>query len=162
MTRLSPALIGLGLLTLTTTARAETLTLWHAYREGGDEQKALAETLARYAAGRPGTHVEVSVAREGSDVVVRVRDDGPGIPADLRERLFQRFTRGDASRNRAAGSSTGLGLAIAHAVVAAHDGELSVQSEPGWTQFTVRLPAAPDGPPPAAAQQPHREHLPTA
>lgn len=118
-----------------------------------------------------GTHVHVAVAREGADVVVRVTDDGPGIPPDLRERLFQRFTRGDASRNRAAGSSTGLGLAIAHAVVAAHGGELSVESEPGRTQFVVRLPAAAPAPTPAptpspaqssAPQQRHREHLPTA
>ncbi|OJV60136.1 MAG: hypothetical protein BGO38_00900 [Cellulomonas sp. 73-145] len=116
-----------------------------------------------------GTHVQVAVAREGADVVVRVTDDGPGIPPDLRERLFQRFTRGDASRNRAAGSSTGLGLAIAHAVVAAHGGELSAESEPGRTQFVVRLPAAAPAPmthpapaPSSAAQQHHREHLPTA
>lgn len=118
-----------------------------------------------------GTRVQVAVAREGADVVVRVTDDGPGIPPDLRERLFQRFTRGDASRNRAAGSSTGLGLAIAHAVVAAHGGELSVESEPGRTQFVVRLPAASPAPTPAptpattqsrAPQQRHREHLPTA
>ncbi|BDO43568.1 HAMP domain-containing sensor histidine kinase [Cellulomonas sp. NTE-D12] len=120
-----------------------------------------------------GTHVHVAVTREGADVVVRVTDDGPGIPPDLRERLFQRFTRGDASRNRAAGSSTGLGLAIAHAVVAAHGGELSVESEPGRTQFVVRLPAAAPAPTPAptpapapaqsrAPQQRHREHLPTA
>ncbi len=138
-----------------------------------------------------GTRVEVAVSREGGDVVVRVGDDGPGIPESLRDRLFQRFTRGDASRNRAAGSSTGLGLAIAHAVVAAHGGELSVDSVPGRTQFVVRLPAAsataeppvpatpagkattraaasptrapsPSAPAQAPAQQGHREHLPTA
>ncbi|CAL8969372.1 putative sensor histidine kinase TcrY [Cellulomonas sp. T2.31MG-18] len=110
-----------------------------------------------------GTHVQVAVAREGADVIVRVTDDGPGIPPDLRERLFQRFTRGDASRNRAAGSSTGLGLAIAHAVVAAHGGELSVESEPGRTQFVVRLPAASPAPMPAPApQRHHSEHLTTA
>ena len=89
-----------------------------------------------------GTRVEVAVHRVGDDVVVRVDDDGPGIPPDLRERLFERFTRGDASRNHAAGS-TGLGLAIAHAVVGAHGGTLTCASRPGRTVFTVTLPAAP-------------------
>jgi len=88
-----------------------------------------------------GTHIEVGVRREGGAVVVRVDDDGPGIPAELRERLFERFTRGDASRNHAAGS-TGLGLAIANAVVHAHGGTLACASRPGRTVFTVTLPAA--------------------
>jgi two-component system OmpR family sensor kinase len=88
-----------------------------------------------------GTHIEVGVRREGGAVVVRVDDDGPGIPADLRERLFERFTRGDASRNHASGS-TGLGLAIANAVVHAHGGTLVCASRPGRTVFTVTLPAA--------------------
>ncbi|MGN8247226.1 sensor histidine kinase [Cellulomonas soli] len=90
-----------------------------------------------------GTTVTVRPRREGDHVVLEVSDDGPGIAPALRERLFQRFTRGDASRNRAAGS-TGLGLAIAHAVVTAHGGTLTVASRPGSTTFTVMLPAAPD------------------
>ena len=75
-------------------------------------------------------------------------DDGPGIPAVLRESLFQRFTRGDASRNSATGS-TGLGLAIVHAVVTAHAGTISVDSgdDGAGTTFTVTLPAAPAGVP---------------
>ncbi|MDC7120377.1 HAMP domain-containing histidine kinase [Cellulomonas fimi] len=90
-----------------------------------------------------GTSVTVRVARRGSDVVLDVVDDGPGIPADLRDRLFERFVRGDASRNRAAGS-TGLGLSIAHAVVTAHGGTLTVdETAGGGTTFRVRLPAAP-------------------
>ncbi len=89
-----------------------------------------------------GTRVEVAVRRAGPDVVVRVHDDGPGIPAELRERLFERFTRGDASRNHTSGS-TGLGLAIANAVVHAHGGTMTCTSRPGSTVFTVTLPAAP-------------------
>ncbi|MGH9250190.1 MAG: sensor histidine kinase, partial [Acidimicrobiales bacterium] len=69
-------------------------------------------------------------------------DDGPGIPADLTPVVFERFARGDGSRSRAAGS-TGLGLAIVAAVVAAHDGDVSVDSWPGRTTFTVRLPMLP-------------------
>ncbi|GIG40846.1 sensor histidine kinase [Cellulomonas phragmiteti] len=90
----------------------------------------------------PGTRVTVGVRRDGPDVVLTVADDGPGVPPELRDRLFQRFTRGDASRNRAAGS-TGLGLAIAHAVVTAHGGTLTCTSAPGRTQFVARVPAAP-------------------
>ncbi|HEX5332585.1 MAG TPA: HAMP domain-containing sensor histidine kinase [Cellulomonas sp.] len=91
----------------------------------------------------PGTTVVVSVGATPDAVTLQVQDDGPGIPEPLRSRLFQRFTRGDASRNRAAGSSTGLGLAIVHAVVTAHGGSIEVDGTPGQTSFTVTLPAAP-------------------
>ena len=87
-----------------------------------------------------GTAVTARVRRAGDTVVLQVSDDGPGIPPALRESLFQRFTRGDASRNSATGS-TGLGLAIVHAVVTAHGGTITVSSGPGTT-FTVTLPAA--------------------
>ncbi|KQY23602.1 histidine kinase [Cellulomonas sp. Root485] len=87
-----------------------------------------------------GTAVTARVRRAGDTVVLQVSDDGPGIPPALRESLFQRFTRGDASRNSATGS-TGLGLAIVHAVVTAHAGTITVSSGPGTT-FTVTLPAA--------------------
>ena len=93
----------------------------------------------------PGTHVEVRLATGGDDVVLSVADDGPGIPATLRPTLFRRFTRGDDARNRT-GGSTGLGLAIADAIVTAHGGTITVTSatadEPGptGTTFTVRLP----------------------
>ena len=90
-----------------------------------------------------GTAVTVRVRRAGAAVVVQVADDGPGIPTALRESLFQRFTRGDASRNSATGS-TGLGLAIVHAVVTAHAGSITVHNGTGGrgTTFTVTLPAA--------------------
>ncbi len=89
-----------------------------------------------------GTTVTVVVRRAGDDVVLRVQDDGPGIPADLRDRVFQRFTRADASRARLTGS-TGLGLAIVHALVSAHGGTIAVEPTPGGgTTFTVTLPAA--------------------
>jgi two-component system OmpR family sensor kinase len=76
-------------------------------------------------------------------VVVRVLDDGPGIPPDLLPRVFARFARGDESRSRSANQpagSTGLGLAIATAVVGAHGGRVGVRSVPGRTEFTVWLP----------------------
>ena len=73
--------------------------------------------------------------------MLEVTDDGPGIPGDLRDAVFERFARGDASRSRRHGS-TGLGLAIVRAVVDGHGGTVSVASEPGRTSFTVRLPGA--------------------
>lgn len=80
----------------------------------------------------PGTLVELSVRAEPGAVVLEVVDDGPGIPADLQSVVFERFTRGDVSRSRAAGS-TGLGLAIAAAVVQAHGGTIAGHSVPGRT-----------------------------
>lgn len=75
-----------------------------------------------------------------------VLDDGPGIPAGLREDVFERFARGDGSRSRKAGG-TGLGLAIVSAVVQAHGGTVGLTSEPGDTRFRIRLPrGAPSSP----------------
>lgn len=86
-----------------------------------------------------GSHVTVKLESTDKNVILSVIDDGPGIPQEQMPALFERFTRGDASRNRATGT-TGLGLAIAHAVVLAHRGQISVESEPGRTVFTVVLP----------------------
>jgi two-component system OmpR family sensor kinase len=87
----------------------------------------------------PGTTVRAELTGGPAEAALRVVDDGPGIPPGLLPHVFGRFARGDSSRSRAAGS-TGLGLAIAHAVVVAHGGQIGVQSVPGHTVFTVRLP----------------------
>ncbi|BBY64264.1 sensor histidine kinase [Mycolicibacterium helvum] len=89
----------------------------------------------------PGTSVTLSLHAEPDEAVLRVSDDGPGIPAELQSEVFERFARGDTSRSRK-GGSTGLGLAIASAVVRAHSGSIELRSVPGWTEFTVRLPRA--------------------
>ncbi len=86
-----------------------------------------------------GTSVTASVTVDGDDALIEVADDGPGIPDDVLPVLFERFARGDGSRSRHTGS-TGLGLAIVAAVVAAHHGEVGVESTPGDTRLTVRLP----------------------
>jgi two-component system OmpR family sensor kinase len=71
---------------------------------------------------------------------VEVADDGPGMPPDVAERVFERFYRADLSRARAAGG-TGLGLSIVHAIAEAHGGTASVTSTPGQgTTFRVELP----------------------
>lgn len=99
----------------------------------------------------PGTTVRVtlhttdSAADEGgARALLEVADEGPGIPTNLIADVFERFARGDGSRQRASGS-TGLGLSIVAAVTRAHGGEARVRSVPGETTFTVSLPV--DGPP---------------
>ena len=95
-----------------------------------------------------GTEVTLSVGRESSpaeggratdSAVIRVHDNGPGIEPAIADELFERFSRADRSRARQTGG-TGLGLSIARAIVHAHHGEISVESRPGDTTFTVRLP----------------------
>lgn len=86
-----------------------------------------------------GTKVLVSVHAEADAVTVRVTDNGPGVDPSVAATLFERFARADTSRSRVAGS-TGLGLAIAAAVVHAHHGSITVESEPGQTTFSVSLP----------------------
>jgi two-component system, OmpR family, sensor kinase len=87
----------------------------------------------------PGTTVRISLSQQANCAVLRVHDDGPGISAQLMPDIFERFSRGEQSRSRTAGS-TGLGLAIVAAVVAAHHGRIMVESWPGDTVFTVELP----------------------
>jgi len=86
-----------------------------------------------------GTTVRTRITPEGRQVRLTVSDDGPGVPESLQHNVFQRFARGDGSRNRAAGS-TGLGLSIVAAVVQAHGGAVELESSPGNTTFSVVLP----------------------
>ncbi|MEU1888012.1 HAMP domain-containing sensor histidine kinase [Micromonospora rifamycinica] len=89
----------------------------------------------------PGSTVTTRLAAVAGAVEISVTDDGPGVPVELRDEVFERFARGDSSRSREHGS-TGLGLAIVAAVVEAHRGTVTLESRPGRTVFTVRLPAA--------------------
>jgi signal transduction histidine kinase len=75
----------------------------------------------------PGTDVHVVGRREGGELVLEVRDEGPGIAHEERDRVFHRFTRGE----RAVGGGTGLGLAIARWVVDLHGGRIAVVDGPG-------------------------------
>ena len=89
----------------------------------------------------PGTTVQLTAARDdlGRFAVLRVSDDGPGIPAAAQSRVFERFYRADPGRAPMTGGS-GLGLAIVAAVARAHGGDVTLSSEPGNTTFVVRLP----------------------
>jgi two-component system OmpR family sensor kinase len=91
----------------------------------------------------PGTSVVVRLSADQQrdhHVLLSVSDDGPGIPAELQATVFERFVRADDSRSRASGS-TGLGLAIAYAVVKAHGGSLTLISNNKGTEFRISLPA---------------------
>ncbi|BEP13688.1 HAMP domain-containing sensor histidine kinase [Acidothermaceae bacterium B102] len=84
--------------------------------------------------------VQITSSRVGSWALVVVDDDGPGVPAADRERVFERFVRLDSARGRDEGG-TGLGLAIARAIARAHDGDVVLSDSPlGGLRATVRLP----------------------
>ncbi|MGW2371938.1 MULTISPECIES: sensor histidine kinase [Kitasatospora] len=111
----------------------------------GDEHRlsqVVANLLANARTHTPaGTAVELRLELTSGAVELSVTDEGPGIPAELLARVFERFVRGDRARSRATGS-TGLGLAIVRAVVQAHGGTVEAASRPGRTVFTVRLSGA--------------------
>jgi heavy metal sensor kinase len=90
--------------------------------------------------GRPGGEVRVSSWGNGDEVGVTVSDDGPGITAEARAHVFDRFYRGDSARGRNGGGS-GLGLAICREVAKAHGGRVWVESEEGkGSAFSLALP----------------------
>jgi NtrC-family two-component system sensor histidine kinase KinB len=108
----------------------------------GDETKlswALSNLLAnaiRYT--NAGGHVRVELSREDHRVLVSVTDDGPGIPPEQQERIFERFTQSAGGEIGAAG----LGLAIVRDIVQAHGGRIHLESALGrGTRFTLDLPA---------------------
>jgi len=89
-----------------------------------------------------GASIEVSAQAVGDDVEIGVTDDGPGIPADQLEHIFERFTRGDAGLTQRVGG-TGLGLAISKSLVELHGGAIDAESTPGiGSTFRFRLPVA--------------------
>ena len=87
--------------------------------------------------------VEARRRRRGDEavVVLAVEDEGPGIPRELHERIFEPFYRIQSARYR---SGTGLGLAIARELARAHGGELSVDAAHPRTRFLVVLPISPE------------------
>ncbi len=91
----------------------------------------------------PRTRVELSLREEGNDAVVEVADDGPGIPAELRDQIFERFVRGTGPADTNPRTGTGLGLAIVNAVAASHGGSVTVTESPaGGALFRARIPLA--------------------
>ena len=92
----------------------------------------------------PGALVEIAAARVGDEVRIRIDDEGPGVPPEAREAIFNRF-HSVRPEGEAFGRHSGLGLAIARAIVEGHDGEIDVQDRddaPSGARFTISLPAA--------------------
>jgi signal transduction histidine kinase len=89
---------------------------------------------------RYGERATISLRREGGEAVIRIEDEGPGIPERDLARMLEPFTRGESSRNRATGGA-GLGLAIARAIAEQHGGRLVLANRPqGGLQAELRLP----------------------
>jgi signal transduction histidine kinase len=88
-----------------------------------------------------GASIEVKARRAGAEVEVDVIDDGPGIPAQQLEHIFERFSRGDAGETQRVGG-TGLGLAISKSLIELHGGTIAAESALGrGSTFRIRLPA---------------------
>jgi two-component system sensor histidine kinase ChvG len=92
----------------------------------------------------PGGLVEIAATHAGDEIFVRVDDEGPGVPKESREAIFNRF-HSVRPEGEGFGRHSGLGLAIAQAIVEGHDGEIDVQDRddaPSGARFIIRLPAA--------------------
>ncbi|MFJ1644085.1 sensor histidine kinase [Streptomyces sp. NPDC088258] len=114
----------------------------HAHGNPDDYERLLRNLIdnaARHAAHR----VRITVRNEDARVVLTVHDDGPGVPAEDAERVFERFVRLDDARSRDHGG-TGLGLAIARDLAHRHRGTLTLTPRTLGACFELRLPRAPD------------------
>jgi two-component system OmpR family sensor kinase len=100
----------------------------------------------------PGTRVEASTRARDGAAVLTVQDSGPGIPAELSQRVFERFVRG----GRDGGKGSGLGLAIVRSVAQSHGGTVALETpESGvGTRFVIRIPTQQVAPTPAPVAEP--------
>jgi signal transduction histidine kinase len=113
----------------------------HALRPLTAKPQALKRCLTNLIANavKFGTRADISI-EDGAELVIRVRDRGPGIPEEELERVFEPFYRLESSRNRDSGG-TGLGLSIARDIAQAHGGSLQLANLPGGgLEVTLRLP----------------------
>ena len=99
----------------------------------------LLENAARYT--QADAHIDLTLRRDNGDAIVEVADDGPGIPAEMRTQIFERFVRGQGPSDTQSGTGTGLGLAIVSAVAASHGGSVeAAESGMGGALFRARIP----------------------
>jgi two-component system heavy metal sensor histidine kinase CusS len=87
-----------------------------------------------------GGELHLNTASSGASIRIEVANQGPEIPAALRERLFDRFYRADPARREGNAEHAGLGLAITRSIVRAHGGEIRCESAEGWTRFILEFP----------------------
>ena len=131
---------------LRTTTRLEVQAVIAPARVRGDAAQLarMVRNLVDNAARHAHSVVELDCGMHAAVASIRIADDGPGIPPEQRDRVFDRFVRLDASRARHGGGS-GLGLAIVAEIVAAHHGAVRITDRPGGGAcFTVTLPADTD------------------
>ena len=114
---------------------AENLPVVNGY--GGELNQVWANLVDNAIDAAPGGRVRIHAAADGDHVVVRVVDDGPGMPADVLSRIFDPFFT-----TKDVGEGTGLGLDIARRIVQRHRGAIDVSTGQGGTEFRVSLPAA--------------------
>jgi signal transduction histidine kinase len=122
-------------------------------RVSGDADKLsqVLRNLADNAVQAAHSKVRLTLARHDGTATVQVEDDGDGVPESERDRVFERFVRLDASRDRGSGGS-GLGLSIVREVVRGHGGTVEVTESPlGGARFVVSLPVR--GPSPSATTE---------
>jgi signal transduction histidine kinase len=104
---------------------------------GGELNQVWSNLLDNAIDATPGGHVTIDATADGAHVVVRVVDDGPGIPPDVQHRIFDPFFT-----TKAIGQGTGLGLDIARRIVQRHRGAIGMNTGSGGTEFRVTLPAS--------------------
>jgi hypothetical protein len=113
---------------------------------GDDLRRALDNLLDNAIRHAPtGSRVELAATRGANEVVIKVRDHGPGFPTDFLPHAFERFRRADASRthDRGGDSGAGLGLAIVRAVARDHGGDVDARNAAdGGAEVSVRIPVA--------------------
>jgi heavy metal sensor kinase len=101
----------------------------------------LVDNAVRHTPG--GSSVRVELDETDSGYAIAVKDQGPGIPAGIREQIFERFFRGDASRRWSAQDGAGLGLALARWIARAHGGDVVLaRSSPSGSTFVISLPSS--------------------
>jgi signal transduction histidine kinase len=109
---------------------------------------ALLENAVKYTSERDAIELRSRVDDDGRMLVIEVEDEGPGVPQEALERIFDRFARADAARTRSAGG-VGLGLAIVDAIAKGHGGRCTVESTDRGSVFALALPTLTPAPAPA-------------
>lgn len=134
-TRLSGSF--LGTTTLSTRLEAERDRVW---LDDGQLDQVLLNLVvnAKDAIGQGGS-ILITSANDGSEIVIRVTDDGPGVPLELQSKIFEPYFT-----TKEVGKGTGLGLSTATAIVEKAGGRFTLSSRPGQTTFEIRLPVAQD------------------
>ena len=115
----------------------------------GDETRihqAVQNLLANARTHTPsGTSISISVKSHEDETTISVSDNGPGLDPLVQEKIFERFFRADPSRARTGGEGSGLGLSIVDAVMQAHGGKVTLESEVGkGSTFTLHFPITND------------------